>query len=209
MSSGWVSCCSTRRACAEENCCGCASGITIPSRAPSSFGLPSFHKARLLPLADDGAAEGEHYLAARRAYRPDLPTPEAPLLWNGGKDLRTYAGTAFLIVFWRRLKAAGIRKPDGRLPRVHDLRHSFAVNALLRWYREGADVQAKLPLLSTYMGHVSIVSTKYYLPFIEPLAVAASERFAERYGATRCSRRCLAPARASKRCSTCGQTTCN
>ncbi|HET6309693.1 MAG TPA: tyrosine-type recombinase/integrase [Candidatus Nitrosotalea sp.] len=141
-----------------------------------------FHKTRLLPIADDGVAEIEHYLAARRAYRPDLTTEDAPLLWNGGKVLRTYAGTAFLIVFWRLLKAAGIRKPDGRLPRIHDLRHSFAVNALLRWYREGADVQAKLPLLSTYMGHVSIVSTQYYLPFIEPLAAAASERFAHRYG---------------------------
>ena len=52
----------------------------------------------------------------------------------------------------------------GRLPRVHDFRHTFAVHALLRWYREGEDVQAKLPLLSTYMGHVSIVSTAYYLP---------------------------------------------
>jgi hypothetical protein len=69
-----------------------------------------------------------------------------------------------------------------RLCRCRHNRHSFAVNALLRWYQSGADVHAKLPLLATYMGHVSIVSTQYYLPFIEPLATAASDRFAQRYG---------------------------
>ena len=52
------------------------------------------------------------------------------------------------------------------------------MHALLRWYRAGVDLQAKLPLLATYMGHVSIVSTEYYLPFVEGLAAAASERFA-------------------------------
>jgi integrase/recombinase XerD len=54
---------------------------------------------------------------------------------------------------------------------------------LLRWYRAGADVNAKLPLLATYMGHVSIVSTEYYLQFVEPLATFASDRFARYCGA--------------------------
>jgi integrase len=70
----------------------------------------------------------------------------------------------------------------GKPPRIHDFRHSFAVNALLRWYRTGADVEAKLPLLATYLGHGSAVSTHYYLHFIEPLRTAASERFANHYG---------------------------
>jgi integrase len=65
---------------------------------------------------------------------------------------------------------------------VHDVRHSFAVGALLRWYRAGLNVHAKLPLLSTYMGHVSIASTQYYLHFVDPVARAASERFAQHYG---------------------------
>jgi integrase len=72
---------------------------------------------------------------------------------------------------------ADIRTAAGRWPRVHDIRHTFAVQALLRWYRAGEDVQAKLPYLATYMGHVSIVSTQHYLHFIEPLAASASERF--------------------------------
>jgi integrase/recombinase XerD len=60
--------------------------------------------------------------------------------------------------------------------------HTFALEALLRWYRSGADVQAKLPLLATYMGHVSIASTEYYLKFVEPLGVSASDRFARHCG---------------------------
>jgi len=64
---------------------------------------------------------------------------------------------------------------------VHDFRHSFAVQVLLRWYRNGDDVQAKLPFLTTYMGHISIASTAYYLPFIEALAGVASARFAAQY----------------------------
>lgn len=142
-----------------------------------------FHKSRLLPLSGDGAQELDDYLAARRAHRPDLTTDGAPLLWNGSSVLRSYTGTGFSRVFRALLRKAGIRKSNGQLPRVHDVRHSFALNALLRWYRAGIDVHAKLPFLAAYMGHVSIASTQYYLPFIEPLANLASERFAKCCGA--------------------------
>ena len=57
------------------------------------------------------------------------------------------------------------------------------MNALLRWYRTGADIRAKLPLLATYMGHVSIVSTERYLHFVDELASLASDRFDAHYGA--------------------------
>jgi len=77
---------------------------------------------------------------------------------------------------------AGIKRPDGRLPRIHDFRFSFAVNALLRWYRCGFNVQAKLPFLAAYMGHVSVLSTYYYMRWIEPLASVASSLFAAHYG---------------------------
>ena len=70
-----------------------------------------------------------------------------------------------------------------RLCRARHKRHTFAVQALLRWYAAGEDVQAKLPLLATYMGHISIVSTQRYLPFVTPLAGAANARFAARWGA--------------------------
>ena len=48
-------------------------------------------------------------------------------------------------------------------PRVHDVRHTFAVHSLLRWYRDGADLDAKLPLLATYLGHQSLAGTQRYL----------------------------------------------
>ncbi len=51
----------------------------------------------------------------------------------------------------------------GKGPRVHDLRHTFAVHAMLRWYREGADLDAKLPVLATYLGHRSLRGTSRYL----------------------------------------------
>jgi integrase/recombinase XerD len=81
------------------------------------------------------------------------------------------------------LRECGIRTLKGQPPRIHDLRHSFAVNALMRWYRDGADVESKLPLLATYLGHGSALSTHHYLHFIEPIRTAASERFALHYGA--------------------------
>ena len=141
-----------------------------------------FHKSRLLPLSYEGASELEALLAVRRAR--GLPvSAAAPLLWNPYNGGRAYTGEGFRWTIQGLFQATGIRTAAGRLPRVHDFRHTFAVHALMRWYREGADVQAKLPLLSTYMGHVSIVSTAYYLPFVEQLAAPASERFAQRCGA--------------------------
>jgi integrase len=136
-----------------------------------------FHKSRLLPLSTDCSRELESYLRARRAHR--LPaSSETPLIWNRRCGGRAYSGGGFGQALRRLFDKAGIRTPDGRLPRVHDLRHAFACHALLRWYRNEQDVHAKLPALATYMGHVSIVSTQYYLHLVEPLATAASERFA-------------------------------
>jgi integrase len=141
-----------------------------------------FHKSRLLPLSPDAVAALETYLAGRRAARPGTTAPEAPLIWKGGTAVHGYSGTGFGKVFRTLARKAGVLKADGQPPRVHDVRHSFAIHALLRWYRAGVDMHTKLPLLSTYMGHVSIVSTQYYLRFVEPVARAASERFAQHYG---------------------------
>ena len=107
----------------------------------------------------------------------------SPLIWNnaGGPEGRAYTGTG-IGRNWRLLCASlKILTPKGIPPRIHDIRHGFAINALLRWYHNGEDVQAKLPQLSTYMGHVSIVSTQYYLPFVESLRCVASTRFEQKY----------------------------
>lgn len=71
---------------------------------------------------------------------------------------------AVYVMFRQMLFRCGIPHGGrGKGPRVHDLRHTFAVHTLLRWYREGADLDAKLPTLSTYLGHRSLAGTQRYL----------------------------------------------
>lgn len=139
-----------------------------------------FHKSRILPLSFHGIERLERYLHARRERH--LPVlPESPLVWHMRGGGRAYTAVGLGVALGRILDSVGIRKPNGRQPRIHDFRHTFAVHALLRWYHAGENVQAKLPLLATYMGHVSIVSTQYYLKLTESLMSTASERFANRY----------------------------
>jgi len=79
--------------------------------------------------------------------------------------------------FNRLVEIAGIApRPGGRRPRPHDLRHGFAVRTLLDWHRDGADVQARLPLLSTYLGHVNPASTYWYLTAAPELLALAAGR---------------------------------
>jgi integrase len=75
------------------------------------------------------------------------------------------------------LKQAGIEHPSPtRHVRIHDLRHSFAVRTLLGWYRDGGDVAARMPLLSTYMGHVDPAASYWYLSAAPELLALAAER---------------------------------
>lgn len=140
-----------------------------------------FFKSRILPLNVEIAAEVDRYLRARA--KRGLPTlPDTKLIRNAWQGGGSYTGPALQSSIKMLLKKCGIVTALGRQPRIHDFRHSFAINALLRWYRTGADMGAMLPLLATYMGHGTAVSTHYYLQFIEPLRTAASERFAKLYG---------------------------
>jgi integrase len=97
---------------------------------------------------------------------------------------------AFFISMWRRrfccntlqqqfckaARRAGLRGPTGRGLSFHHLRHRFAVKRLLAWYRAGADVQAMLPVLATYMGHVHYTDTAYYLTSTAELLSLAADR---------------------------------
>lgn len=65
----------------------------------------------------------------------------------------------------------------GRWPRLYDLRHTFACRCLLRWYAEGIDVNCALPQLSTYLGHVKVSDTYWYLTAIPELMAKAAARF--------------------------------
>ena len=141
-----------------------------------------FYKSRLLPLSKDASQELECYLGSRR--RGGFSTAaEVPVISTNRSGGRPYTGVGLSSTIRDLFRTTGVQTAAGRDPRVHDFRHTFAVRALLRWYHAGADVQAKLPLLAIYMGHVSIVSTQYYLRFVDELAAVASDRFAEQCGA--------------------------
>ncbi len=140
-----------------------------------------FHKSRLIPLTSDISEEVERYLHAR-AQRKLPVSSETAFIWNATKGGHAYSRKNLRCCLRHLLQQCSIFTAKGRLPRIHDFRHSFAVNVLLRWYRQGANIEAKLPLLATYMGHFSVLSTHYYLHWVEPLRTAASERFSSRYG---------------------------
>src|ERR1700733_780991 len=142
-----------------------------------------FHKSRLIPLSSSTRLTLREYLRARLAPPWDI-APDAALIGHhhGTRDFRGYSTEAMSRFVSRILHDAAVCDVHGRAARVHDFRHSFAVQALLRWYRLGADVQAKLPQLSMYMGHVSIASTALYLHFVPDIARAASRRFGKQFG---------------------------
>lgn len=141
-----------------------------------------FHKSRWIPLSDSARRELRQYLKVRRTT-PNGSCPSAPLLYNGRGTLDCYTSQGVYNALARLCKAANIRSSDGRIPRVVDFRHSFAVGALLRWYENGEDVQANLPKLALYMGHVSIISTAHYLRCMPAVIAQASQRFERSYGA--------------------------
>ena len=100
---------------------------------------------------------------------------------------RTHQGTPLRrstveAAFRALCQAAGIQRNDGARyqPRLHDLRHTFAVHRLIEAYRQGADVQRLLPQLSTYLGHADLAATQRYLTLTPELAHQAALRF-ERY----------------------------
>ncbi|MBU6402409.1 MAG: tyrosine-type recombinase/integrase [Verrucomicrobia bacterium] len=137
-----------------------------------------FHKSRLVPLTPSVAQELRHYVELRRRRR--LPTdPDSPLIWSRRRPAPADGYCAEALAHnWRQLcLAVGVVDGRGRPPRLHDLRHSFAVAALHRWYRQGVDVHTKLPHLATYLGHVCPVSTHHYLHLTPALREAASQRF--------------------------------
>jgi integrase len=129
-----------------------------------------FRKTRLVPLHDTAAAGLRRYLARRRPRSNDDPL----FIGKHGGALRYIAVKE---TFDRLVRKAGIAPTARRRPRLHDLRHSFAVGTLTRWYRLGLDPQTKLLALSTFMGHGDINSTAVYLTPTPELLEHANRRF--------------------------------
>ena len=128
-------------------------------------------KSRHVPLAPSTLAA----LAAYRAHRDQL-FPDAHSFFVSTTGTRLRPGN-LATVFTELASQAGLEpRAGGRRPRLGGLRHSFAVRTLLGFYTSGADVAAMLPVLSTYMGHVSPVSTYWYLSAAPELLAAAAQR---------------------------------
>ena len=138
-----------------------------------------FHKTRLVPLGPELHQAMARYATWRkkRGHAQDIGAP----LFVGRRGERLLIGSVEKA--FRCLRThAGVRRAGSarEQPRLHDLRHCFAVHRLTSWYQQGADVQRLLPKLATYMGHVEISSTQCYLTMTPELLQAAAARF-ERY----------------------------
>ncbi|HTZ63272.1 MAG TPA: tyrosine-type recombinase/integrase [Solirubrobacteraceae bacterium] len=132
-----------------------------------------FGKSRQLPLTSSALRALESYAQVREALSPCPSCPESFFVSLRGTrlDYSTISRT-----FRKLCRDAGLGQGAARPPRIHDLRHTFAVHTLLGWYRENADVQAQLPLLSTYLGHREPRNTYRYLSAAPELLAFAARR---------------------------------
>lgn len=135
-------------------------------------------RARLVPLHPSTTEALRRYAAERDQLCP-RPRSDAFFLSGAGTALdRSGVGKTFRTI----TTAIGVRTATVH-PRVHDLRHSFAVDTLIRWYRCGVDVEERIGALSVYLGHVSPADTYWYLSASPQLMALAADRLHVRYGA--------------------------
>ncbi len=134
-----------------------------------------FGKTRYVPLAPCTTKQLAVYVAQRRkaGFSQESAAPFFPSALGGRYHVPTFT-TTFLAV----LRRLGLRGPSGqRGPRIHDLRHSFAVSRLVAWHRSGANLLAKLPTLATYLGHSTVTGTEVYLHATAELMESTGQRF--------------------------------
>lgn len=140
--------------------------------------LTKFSKSRLIPLHPSTVKKLKVYLNRRDQLHPRPPTSRF-FLSNQGTPLTD------CMVRWTFIKLSrqiGLRKAsDSFGPRLHDLRHRFAVTTLLHWYETGVNVEQRLPVLSTYLGHVHVTDTYWYLSAIPELLGLTKDRLEKRW----------------------------
>jgi site-specific recombinase XerD len=140
-----------------------------------------FYKSRLVPMGSQLAAVLANYMSVRT--QNGLAQGEAAFLL-ANRDGTRLASSTVQTAFEALRRIAGVHGAEvgRRTPRLHDLRHSFAVHSLTAWYRQGANVQRLLPVLSSYLGHSDLEGTKVYLSMTPELLQQASLRFARYAG---------------------------
>src|SRR6266571_5692131 len=141
-----------------------------------------YGKQRLLPLHPSTTAAVSDYLTLRERLLPTATSPALLISQRGTRLLYSQVRCTFL----RLVDHTGLPVRSGRCrPRIHDLRHSFAVATLLDWYRDHADGPALLPSLSTYLGHANPRDTYWYLSAAPELLALAADRLDAQQEGTR------------------------
>lgn len=135
--------------------------------------LTKFAKSRQLPLHPSTTAALDHYVTQRNELYPAPTAPSFFVSTCGTRLCKRNAQHTFRVL----CRGADLEGADGSpRPRLHDLRHTFAVRTLLDWHRAGVDAQARMLWLSTYMGHVEPSSTYWYLTAAPELLALAAKR---------------------------------
>jgi integrase/recombinase XerD len=132
-----------------------------------------FGKTRLVPLHPSATAALTRYAALRDEQHP---RPAAPALFLSTAGTRLLHANVSLTFSKLTAQAGLTRRSAACRPRIHDVRHSFAVATVLGWYRDGADVAAMMPRLSTYLGHNDPKHTYWYLSAAPELMALAGDR---------------------------------
>jgi integrase len=144
------------------------------------IGQTKFHKSRYVPFGPKVGDRLRRYLEVRHGLLAPVGDDDPLFVTKRRKPvcLRMLLG-----VFRDILAGLGITGVAGQSPpRLHDLRHTFAVHRLLRWYRDGMDVQSRLPALATFLGHIDPKSTQVYLTITADLLREANARFHQHFG---------------------------
>ena len=136
-----------------------------------------FGKSRFVPVHESARTALQRHAKQRDLLLPRPASPAFLLSERGTRVTQCSARYNFVVVS----RAIGLRPPanghhHGRGPRLHDMRHRLAAMTLVRWYREGRDVERELPKLSTYLGHVHVADTYWYIEAVPELLQLATER---------------------------------
>ncbi len=136
-----------------------------------------WRKSRLVPIHSATVQKLALYRRTRNRVHSKRNTSAFFILDNGARPRVLAVERKYL----RVARRIGLRGPPGtKGPYLHDFRHSFAVNTLLRWYRSGMDVERHLPELATYLGHSHVAYTYWYLSAEPELLQLAAQRLEER-----------------------------
>jgi integrase len=140
-----------------------------------------FGKTRLVPLHTSTRDVMADYARRRDRF---LRSPSAPCFFLNDHGRRLEV-SAVRRTFYELSRQIGLRGPeDHKGPRLHDFRHRFAVRTLVEWYRSNEDIERRLPVLSTFLGHGHVADTYGYLSFEPELMGLATRRLELRWGRT-------------------------